>query len=151
MYHTSPFMEQALATASAGATLGEVPVGALIVKEGAVLASAHNLTETSCDPTAHAEMLVIRQAAAMLASPRLTGCDLYVTLEPCPMCAYAISSARIARLYIGAMDAKGGGIFHGPKLYTTAQALHIPEIYSGIGEQASADMLKQFFRERRDY
>lgn len=142
---------RALDEAKAAAARGEVPVGALIVgPDGAVVAAAGNRTRELSDPTAHAEMLAIREAAAVLGSERLTGCDLYVTLEPCPMCAAAISFARIRRLYFGAADPKGGGVVNGPRIFTQATCHHAPEVYDGIGEQESAALLKAFFRERRD-
>ena len=144
-------MDAALKEARAAAERGEVPVGAVLVSEdGAVLARAGNRTRELSDPTAHAEMLVIREAAASLGSERLTGTDLYVTLEPCPMCAAAISFARIARLYYGAADPKSGGVAHGPRIFTHPQAHHVPEVYDGIGGNAAAALLKQFFAERRD-
>ncbi len=144
-------MARALDEAKAAAARGEVPVGALIVgPDGAVVAAAGNRTRELSDPTAHAEMLAIREAAAVLGSERLTGCDLYVTLEPCPMCAAAISFARIRRLYFGAADPKGGGVVNGPRIFTQATCHHAPEVYDGIGEQESAALLKAFFRERRD-
>lgn len=144
-------MDMALDEARAAATRGEVPVGAVLVgADGAVLARAGNRTRELHDPTAHAEMLVIREAAAKLGSERLTGADLYVTLEPCPMCAAAISFARIARLYYGASDPKSGGVAHGPRVFTHPQAHHVPEVYDGIGAEAAGDLLKDFFREKRD-
>lgn len=144
-------MARALDEAKAAAARGEVPVGALIVgPDGAVVAAAGNRTRELSDPTAHAEMLVIREAAAVLGAERLTGCDLYVTLEPCPMCAAAISFARIRRLYFGAADPKGGGVVNGPRIFAQATCHHAPEVYDGIGEQESAALLKAFFRERRD-
>ncbi len=144
-------MARALDEAKAAAARGEVPVGALIVSpDGAVLAAAGNRTRELNDPTAHAEMLAIREAAAVLGSERLTGCDLYVTLEPCPMCAAAISFARIRRLYFGAADPKGGGVVNGPRIFAQATCHHAPEVYDGIGEQESAALLKDFFRDRRD-
>ena len=144
-------MARALDEAKAAAARGEVPVGALIVSpDGAVLAAAGNRTRELNDPTAHAEMLAIREAAAVLGSERLTGCDLYVTLEPCPMCAAAISFARIRRLYFGAADPKGGGVVNGPRIFAQTTCHHAPEVYDGIGEQESAALLKDFFRDRRD-
>jgi cytidine deaminase len=144
-------MDMALDEARAAAGRGEVPVGAVLVaSDGTVLARAGNRTRELHDPTAHAEMLVIREAAAKLGSERLTGADLYVTLEPCPMCAAAISFARIARLYYGASDPKSGGVAHGPRVFTHPQAHHVPEVYDGIGAEAAGDLLKDFFREKRD-
>lgn len=143
-------MELALAEARAAAQRGEVPIGAVIVgPDGAVLAAAGNRTEADRDPTAHAELLAIRQAAAALASPRLVDCDLYVTLEPCPMCAQAISFARLRRVYYGASDPKGGGVEHGPRLFDQPTCHHRPEVYGGIAEAEAADLLRTFFRERR--
>ena len=144
-------MDRALSEARAAAEIGEVPVGAVLVgPDGAVLAAAGNRTRTLTDPTAHAEMLVLREGARRLGSERLTGCDLYVTLEPCAMCAAAISAARIARLYYGAADPKSGGVAHGAKVFTHPQAHHVPEVYDGIGEAEAAALLKAFFAARRD-
>ncbi len=144
-------MELALAEAEAAAARGEVPVGAVVVDgaSGAVLAAAFNRTEADHDPSAHAEILALRAAAKRLGSPRLTNCDLYVTLEPCAMCAQAISFARIRRLYYGARDAKGGGVEHGARVFTHATCHHRPEIYGGIEEHRAGEMLKKFFQERR--
>ncbi|WP_413719930.1 nucleoside deaminase [Silicimonas sp. MF1-12-2] len=144
-------MDMALEEARAAAGRGEVPVGAVLVgANGTVLARAGNRTRELNDPTAHAEMLVIREAAAQLGSERLNGSDLYVTLEPCPMCAAAISFARIARLYYGADDPKSGGVAHGPRVFTHPQAHHVPEVYDGIGADDAAALLRDFFREKRD-
>ena len=127
-----------------------MPIGAVIVgPDGAVLAAAGNRTEADRDPTAHAEMLAIRSAAATLGSARLVDCDLHVTLEPCPMCAQAISFARIRRVYYGAPDVKGGGIEHGPRLFEQPTCHHRPEVYGGIAEQEAGDLLRTFFRQRR--
>ena len=143
-------MERALLEAEHAAARGEVPVGAVLVgPDGAVLASAGNRTEELRDPTAHAELLAIRAGAAQLGAPRLVGCDLHVTLEPCPMCAQAISFARIRRLYYGAADPKGGGIAHGPRIFASTSCHHAPEVYGGIGERRAAELLRQFFRARR--
>ena len=144
-------MSSALAEAEAAASRDEVPVGAVIVDPatGEILAAAGNRTREQDDPTAHAELLAIRQAAAALGSERLAGCDLYVTLEPCPMCAQAISFARIRRLYFGASDAKGGGVENGPRIFAAASCHHAPEIYGGIDETRAADLLRSFFRDRR--
>jgi tRNA(adenine34) deaminase len=143
-------MEQALAEAEAAAARGEVPVGAVLLDpEGTVIAAAGNRTEELSDPTAHAEMLVIRAAATSLGRARLVGCDLYVTLEPCPMCAQAISFARLRRLYFGAADPKGGGVEHGPRIFTNTSCHHAPEVYGGIGERRAAALLREFFGERR--
>lgn len=146
---TSP-MDLALAEAEAAASRGEVPVGAVIVDaKGVVIAQAGNRVMELKDPTAHAEMLVIRAAAAHLGSERLIGCDLYVTLEPCPMCATAISFARLRRLYFGASDEKGGGVEHGPRIFGQPTCHHAPEIYGGLSERRAATMLKDFFAARR--
>ncbi|MCZ0738303.1 nucleoside deaminase [Phreatobacter sp. AB_2022a] len=142
-------MDLALREAELAAERGEVPVGAVIVRDGVVLARAGNLTLGLKDPTAHAEIVAIRAAAAALGSERLIDCDLYVTLEPCPMCAGAISFARIRRLYYGAGDPKGGAVDHGVRLYGDATCHHRPEVYGGIGETAAAALLKDFFRSRR--
>jgi tRNA(adenine34) deaminase len=143
-------MELALAQARAAAERGEVPIGAVIVgPDGTVLAAAGNRTEADRDPTAHAEMLAIRAAAATLGSARLVDCDLHVTLEPCPMCAQAISFARIRRLYYGASDPKGGGVEHGPRLFEQPNCHHRPEVYGGIAEQVAGELLRVFFRQRR--
>src|SRR5688500_2903010 len=143
-------MERALHEARLAAERGEVPIGAVIVgPDGTVLAAAGNRTEETSDPTAHAEMLVIRAGAAKLGRPRLLGCDLYVTLEPCPMCAQAISFARLRRLYFGAADPKGGGVEHGARILARASCHHAPEVYGGIGAQRAARLLRQFFRARR--
>ncbi len=145
------YMDIALEEARAAAGRGEVPVGAVLVDgaSGKVLARAGNRTEGEADPTAHAEMLVIREAAAALGVPRLAGCDLYVTLEPCAMCATAISFARIRRLYYGAGDPKGGGVDHGPRFYDQPTCHHRPQVYGGIAEGEAAELLRDFFRERR--
>ena len=143
-------MARALREARLAAERGEVPIGAVIVgPDGAVLAAAGNRTEQDRDPTAHAEMLAIRAAATKLGAPRLVDCDLYVTLEPCPMCAQAISFARIRRLYWGAADPKGGGIEHGPRIFDQPTCHHKPELYPGLSEGEAAELLRAFFRERR--
>ena len=143
-------MEAALEEARAARDRGEVPVGAVVVSaEGRVLAAEGNRTLELRDPTAHAEMLAIRAACAALGSERLTGCDLYVTLEPCPMCAAAISAARVARLYYGAADPKSGGVAQGPRVFAHPQAHHVPEVYDGIGAEEAAALLREFFAERR--
>jgi tRNA(adenine34) deaminase len=145
------FMARALAAAERAAAAGEVPVGAVLVDgtTGAVLAEAGNGTEALADPTAHAEMLVLRAAAKLRGSPRLVGCDLYVTLEPCAMCAAAISFARIRRLYFGAYDPKGGAVEHGPRFFQQPTCHHRPEVYGGIEERRAGELLKRFFAERR--
>ena len=142
-------MRLALDQARAAAARGEVPVGAVIIRDGAVLAQAGNETLGRDDPTAHAEMLVIRAAAAASGSQRLAGADLYVTLEPCPMCAAAISFARIRRLYYGAADQKGGAVENGVRLFSQPTCHHAPEVYGGIGESEAAELLRGFFSARR--
>ncbi|MBV9261854.1 MAG: nucleoside deaminase [Pseudolabrys sp.] len=144
-----PLMQFALDEARAAAARGEVPVGAVLVRGDEMLARAGNRTLVDRDPTAHAEMLVIRAAAARLGSERLLDCDLYVTLEPCAMCAAAMSFARIRRLYFGAVDPKGGAVEHGPRFFAQPTCHHRPEVYSGIGESESAALLKEFFAARR--
>jgi cytidine deaminase len=143
------FMGLALDEARAAASRGEVPVGAVIVRDGTVVARDGNRTRELADPTAHAEMLVIRQACRLTGSERLTGCDLYVTLEPCPMCAAAISAARIGRLYYGAADPKSGGVAVGARVFTHPQCHHVPQVYDGIGGAEAEALLKDFFRTRR--
>ena len=142
-------MDLALAEARSAAIAGEVPVGCAIVRAGEVIAAAHNRTLIDRDPTAHAELLAIRRAAAALASERLVDCDLYVTLEPCAMCAAAISFARIRRLYYGAADPKGGAVENGVRFFASATCHHQPEIYGGIGEAEASALLVDFFRARR--
>lgn len=143
-------MDRALEEAARAGERGEVPVGAVIVGSGGeILASAGNRTLSLRDPTAHAEMLAIRAACAKLGSERLAGCDLYVTLEPCAMCAAAISFARIRRLYFGAADPKGGAVEHGPRIFAQPTCHHAPEVIGGIGETRAATLLKAFFAERR--
>ena len=144
------FMDVALDEARQAQNRGEVPVGCVMVRDGAVVALAGNRTLADRDPTAHAEMLAIRAAAQKLGSERLTGCDLYVTLEPCAMCAAAISFARIRRLYYGAPDPKGGAVEHGPRFYQQPTCHHRPEVYSGINENEAAVLLRTFFQSRRD-
>ncbi|NJL50409.1 MAG: nucleoside deaminase [Blastochloris sp.] len=142
-------MEVALKEARDAAARGEVPIGCVITRDGDIVALAGNRTQELRDPTAHAEMIAIRAAAAALGSERLTGCDLYVTLEPCPMCAAAISFARIRRLYYGAADPKGGGVESGVRFYGSPTCHHRPEVYSGFAEQEAAALLKDFFLKRR--
>ena len=142
-------MDLALKAAETAGQAGEVPIGCVIVRNGEVIASAGNRTLTDKDPTAHAEVLAIRQAAAQLGSERLVDCDLYVTLEPCTMCAGAISFARIRRLYYGAADPKGGGVESGVRFYASPACHHAPEVYSAVGEMESAKILRDFFRARR--
>ena len=143
------FMPRALDLARAAAAAGEVPIGAVVVKDGEIIAEAHNSPRADHDPTAHAEILAIRRAAQTLGEERLTGCELWVTLEPCAMCAGAIAHARIARLYYAASDPKGGAVEHGARVFDQPQCLHRPEVYAGIGEAEAADLLRGFFRERR--
>jgi tRNA(Arg) A34 adenosine deaminase TadA len=144
------YMNIALEEAEAAAARGEVPVGAVIVSPaGDIVARAGNRTREWNDPTAHAEMVAIRAACAALGQERLMGYDLYVSLEPCPMCAAAISNARIARLYYGAGDAKSGGVAQGPRIYSHAQCHHAPEVYDGLSAEASEHLLKNFFALRR--
>ncbi len=142
-------MALALAEARAAASRGEVPIGAVLVRDGAVIAAAGNRSRELNDPTAHAEMLVVRKACAVLGAERLTGCDLYVTLEPCPMCAAAISFARIRRLYYGAADPKGGAVESGVRFYASPTCHHAPEIYGSIRESEAAELLRDFFRGKR--
>lgn len=143
-------MREALAQAKQAFSLGEVPVGAVIVApEGSVLAAAHNRTETDRDPTAHAEMLAIHAACRQRGSKYLESCDLYVTLEPCPMCAQAIAFARLRRVYFGAHDPKGGGVENGPRIFHASSCHHAPEVYGGILETECAAVLKDFFQALR--
>ncbi|ETD85207.1 nucleoside deaminase [Rhodobacter capsulatus] len=143
-------MQAALAEAEAAARRGEVPVGAVIVSpDGRVIARAGNRTRELNDPTAHAEILAIRAACAALGSERLAGHDLYVTLEPCPMCAAALANARIARLYYGAGDPKSGGVAQGPRIFAHPQCHHVPEVYDGIAAEPAERLLKDFFAARR--
>lgn len=143
------FMDVALEEAQAAAARGEVPIGAVVVKDGSIIARAGNETRALHDVTAHAEVLAIRRASNFLCDERLTGADLYVTLEPCTLCAAAISFARIRRLYYGAEDPKGGGVHHGARFYTQPTCHHAPEVYAGIGEVESAELLKSFFAQKR--
>ena len=143
------YMDQALVEARAAAKRDEVPVGAVIVKDGVVIARAGNRTRERNDPTAHAEIAAIRAACAALGQDRLVGCDLYVTLEPCAMCAAAISAARIARLYYGASDPKSGGVEQGARVFAHRQTHHVPEIYDGLAADEAAALLKAFFETRR--
>jgi tRNA(adenine34) deaminase len=142
-------MSVAFAEAQAAASRGEVPIGAAISRNGDVIARAGNRTRADTDPTAHAEMLAIRAAAKSLGDFRLADCDLYVTLEPCAMCAGAISHARLRRLYFAAPDPKGGAVEHGPRFFNQPTCLHAPEVYGGIRETEAAELLKGFFRARR--
>ena len=143
------YMDVALEQARAAANRGEVPVGAVIVGPEGIIAQAGNQTRELNDPTAHAEVLAIRAACQALGQERLAGYDLYVTLEPCPMCADAISNARIGRLYYGASDPKSGGVAQGPRVFSHPQCHHVPEVYDGIGAENSEQLLTQFFAERR--
>jgi tRNA(adenine34) deaminase len=148
--HENPPMALALAEAEAAAARGEVPVGAvLIAADGRIIAAAGNRVEADRDPTAHAEMLVLRAGAAVLGSKQLDGCDLYVTLEPCAMCAAAVALARIRRLYFGAYDPKGGGVEHGARVFDQPTCHHRPEVYGGIDERRAGALLRDFFRTRR--
>lgn len=143
-------MDLALWEAEAAAARGEVPVGAVLLSpEGQVLARDGNRVLEQSDPTAHAELLALRSAAARLGTPRLVGCDLYVTLEPCPMCAHAVSLARLRRLYYAATDPKGGGVDHGPRVLDSTSCHHRPEVYAGIGERRAAMLLRAFFAAKR--
>ena len=146
---SAPF-DRAFAAARLAADEGEVPVGAAVVKDGRIVAVAHNRPKALRDPTAHAEILAIRAACLALDDERLAGCDLYVTLEPCPMCAGAISFARIRRLYYGALDPKGGGVEHGPRVFNQPTCHHAPEVYGGFRESEAAALLRAFFAARRD-
>jgi len=143
------FMDQALDLARAAVAAGEVPVGCVVVRDGEVIAAAANRTLTDRDPTAHAEMLAIREAGRALGTERLTDCDLYVTLEPCAMCAAAISFARVRRLYYGAADPKGGAVDNGVRFFTSPTCHHRPEVYGGIAESEASALLKDFFAARR--
>ena len=142
-------MMLALEQARMAESRGEVPIGAVVVKHGAVIAAAHNAPRETHDPTAHAEVLAIRAAASVLGNERLDGCDLWVTLEPCAMCAGAIVHARVARVYYAAPDPKGGAVEHGARVFDQPGCLHRPEVYSGLGESEAGDLLRGFFRERR--
>ena len=142
-------MARALANARTAADAGEVPVGAVVVRGGEVIAEAFNEPRRTSDPTAHAEMLAIRKAAAKLGNERLSDCELWVTLEPCAMCAGAIVHARIGKLYYGASDPKGGAVEHGARVFDQPQCLHRPEVYPGIGEEEAGEVLRTFFREKR--
>ena len=143
------FMQAALAEAQAAGARGEVPVGAVVVRDGAVIAAAGNRTRALADPSAHAEMLAIRAACAATGSERLGECDLYVTLEPCAMCAGVIAAARVARVYYGAADPKSGGVAQGARVFSHPQAHHAPEVYDGLAEAEAAALLRDFFAQRR--
>src|SRR5687768_6424034 len=142
-------MARALELAREAELAGEVPIGAVVVKDGVIVGEAHNAPRELADPTAHAEILALRRAAERLGSERLEGCELWVTLEPCAMCAGAIVHARIARLYYGAPDPKGGAVEHGARVFEHAQCLHRPEVYAGIGGEPAATLLREFFAARR--
>lgn len=144
------FMPAALDLARKAEKIGEVPVGAVVVNEGRIIGTGHNLTRTTHDPSAHAEMVAIREAARALGSDRLDGCDLWVTLEPCTMCAGAITHARIARLYYAASDPKGGGVDSGVRFFQQPTCHHRPEVYAGFEEAEAAALLKLFFKKQRD-
>ena len=145
-----PFMTRALDEARKAAAAGEVPVGAVVVRRGEIVAAAHNAPRTLADPTAHAEILALRRAAQALGQERLEGCDLWVTLEPCAMCAGAIAHARIGRLYYAAADPKGGAVAHGARVFEHPQCHHRPDVYSGMGEEEAAGLLRGFFADRRN-
>jgi tRNA(adenine34) deaminase len=145
----APFMDMALREARAAGERGEVPVGCVVVRNGEVLTRAGNRTLADRDPTAHAEMIAIRQAAALLGSERLDACDLYVTLEPCAMCAGAVAFARIRRLYYGAGDPKGGAVDNGVKFFASPTCHHWPEVYGGMAEVEAGALLREFFKDRR--
>lgn len=151
MQRENKYMSQAIDEARLAAARGEVPVGAVLVDSATdtVIARSGNNIVAANDPTGHAEMLVLRAAASLVGAPRLTDCDLYVTLEPCPMCAAALALARVRRIYFGAYDPKGGGIEHGPRIFTHPTCNHRPEVYGGIAEDICAQILKDFFKERR--
>jgi tRNA(adenine34) deaminase len=149
MSQNSSFMNLALDQAKLAFKNGEVPVGAVLVKDDKVIAKAHNQTYISCNPVGHAEILVLQMASRDFFTTYLENCDLYVTLEPCPMCAHAISLSRIKRLYFGAYDPKGGGVDHGPKLYMHSSSFHKPEVYGGILEEECGLLLKDFFKNKR--
>ncbi|MDG5748016.1 nucleoside deaminase [Qipengyuania sp. XHP0207] len=142
-------MQRALDLAAQSAAAGEVPVGAVVTRAGEVIAEAHNMPRENHDPTAHAEILAIRRAAQALGDERLTDCELWVTLEPCAMCAGAIVHARIGKLYYGASDPKGGAVEHGARVFEQKQCLHRPEVYAGMGEARAAELLRGFFKARR--
>ncbi len=144
------FMDSAVDLAKTALTVGEVPVGAVVVQSGKIIGRGHNRTRIDHDPTAHAEIVAIREATRFLGNDRLEDCDLWVTLEPCTMCAGAIAHARIGRLYYGAGDAKGGAVDSGVRFFNAPTCHHHPEVYAGMDEEISAELLKEFFRSRRD-
>lgn len=145
----SPHMSRALDLAREAEAAGEVPIGAVVVKEGRIIGEGNNRTRRDHDPSAHAEIVAIRAAARALSNDRLTDCDLWVTLEPCPMCAGAIAHARVARLYYGASDPKGGGVEHGARVFTHPTCHHKPEVFEGIAAEEAGEMLREFFAGRR--
>ena len=145
----SPYMQRALELARQAEMAGEVPIGAVVVKDGHIIGEGNNRTRRDYDPTAYAEVVAIREAARALANDRLTDCDLWVTLEPCPMCAGAIAHARLARLYYGASDPKGGGVEHGARVFTHPTCHHRPEVFEGIAAEEAGAMLRGFFKEKR--
>lgn len=152
---SSPFplpaaMRKALDCARAAAAAQEVPIGAVVMRDGQLIATGENRNRRDGDPTAHAEIVAIRAACAALGTDRLVGCDLWVTLEPCAMCAGAIAHARVARLYYGASDAKGGAVEHGARVFAQPQCLHRPEVFGGIGAEPASALLRDFFADRRD-
>lgn len=149
MLFNNKYMIEAIKLAKKAASVDEVPVGAVIVHKNKIIARAHNLTESKINPTYHAEILALTKAAKKLNTNKLVECDLYVTLEPCPMCAHAISLSRIRRLYFGAFDPKGGGVENGPKIYNSSSCHHKPEVYGGILESECAEVLKNFFALKR--
>lgn len=144
-----PHMRRALELAREAAAIGEVPVGAVVARGQQIIGEGHNLTRAGNDPTAHAEIVAIRRAAKALGQERLAGCVLYVTLEPCAMCAGAIAHARLDALHYGASDPKGGAVEHGARVFAQAQCLHVPQVYAGMGESEAAELLRAFFKERR--
>lgn len=149
LYMSKHIMQRALTLAKTGYELGEVPVGAIIMRGSKIITQTHNLTEAHHDPTAHAELLAIREACRIMGTRHLTDCELIVTLEPCPMCAQAISFARLKRLIFGAYDPKGGGVEHGPRLYQQASCHHAPEVIGGLMEAECGQLLRQFFMDKR--
>ena len=146
----NPYMQEALKAAKRGAEQGEVPVGAVLVQDQKILHVAHNLVMHHHDPTAHAEILVLREGGTVLKQDKLVDCDLYVTLEPCAMCAQAISFARLRRVFFGAYDPKGGGVDHGPQIFQQPTCHHQPEVIGGMMEKECGDILRCFFKERRE-
>lgn len=149
MIFNNKYMIEAIKLAKRALKVDEVPVGAVVVCNNKIIAKAHNLTESKCNPTFHAEILALTKAAKKLSTNKLVECDLYVTLEPCPMCAHAISLSRIRRLYFGAFDPKGGGVENGAKIFNSSSCHHKPEVYGGILESECAEVLKNFFELKR--